>query len=66
MSNLKNHRISKLKGPTTAKSTFQGVFRIELQKSSFSKRTWEKADPFNLTFDFFKSKNTLKTKTNTP
>jgi hypothetical protein len=30
ISNLKNHRISKLKIPTTGKSTSQGAFKIEL------------------------------------
>jgi hypothetical protein len=32
------------------RSTAQGAFRIELRKSSFSKRTWEKAGPFGLAF----------------
>jgi hypothetical protein len=32
------------------KSTSQSTFRIELRKSSFSKRTWEKAGLFGLAF----------------
>jgi hypothetical protein len=48
------------------KSTSQSTFRIELRKSSFSKRTWEKPGLFGLAFGFFKSKSTLKTKPNTP
>jgi ribosomal protein L25 (general stress protein Ctc) len=44
----------------SGKSTSQVAFRIKLRKNNFSKRTLEKAEPFNLTFIFFKAKALYK------
>jgi hypothetical protein len=61
-----NYRKEELNYKKASKSTFQDAFRIKLQKSSFSKRNWEKVGLFGLAFGFFKSKSTLKAKPNTP
>jgi hypothetical protein len=63
MSNLKNHRISKLKSPTAGKSTSEGAFRIELRKSSFSKRTWKKNRAVWFDFLLFQKQKHFKSQT---
>jgi hypothetical protein len=66
MSNLKNHRISKLKIPQPAKEPPWVLSGLNYKKAAFLKKTWEKAGPFGLAFGFFKCKSNLKTKPNTP
>jgi hypothetical protein len=39
---------------------------LNYEKTAFTKRIWEKAGPFGLTYGFFKIKSTLKAKPNTP
>jgi hypothetical protein len=77
---LNNHRIFKFskvryekslnfkveKSHSRQKTPNRVLFRIKLWKSRFSKRNWEKIGPFYLPFGFFKRKNTLKAKPNTP
>jgi hypothetical protein len=49
-----------------AKAPPRMLSELNYEKSAFTKRIWEKAGPFGLTYGFFKIKSTLKAKPNTP